>query len=284
MTSSSASNPSALVVVPAHNEQAVLGRLLDALGPWTTDDELEVVVVANGCTDRTAEIARSYRGVRVIELAEGNKQAAMRAGAARAGEGPIVFVDADVVVSRRDVQKLVEAVSAPHILAAAPRRVLDLEGASPVVRSYYRVWTSLPVVVSGLFGRGVIALAPEGYLRVADLPMFIADDLALSESFRPDERRLVGDSEVRVVGPRRLADLVRRRRRISLGVREFESHTPRRERTTLVTLWALVRRDPLRLPDIAVFLGVTVVTRLAVARDSETSRGEWLRDESSRGP
>ena len=58
--------PLASVVIPAHNEEAVLGRCLRVLLAGSTPGELDVVVVANACTDRTAEIAREA-GVRVVE-------------------------------------------------------------------------------------------------------------------------------------------------------------------------------------------------------------------------
>ncbi len=44
--------PRASVVIPAHNEEHVIGRCLDRLAQ-SASSELEVVVVANGCTDRT---------------------------------------------------------------------------------------------------------------------------------------------------------------------------------------------------------------------------------------
>lgn len=51
------------VVIAAHNEEAVIGGCLDALLAQRTDTPLEVVVSANGCTDRTAEAAEA-RGFR----------------------------------------------------------------------------------------------------------------------------------------------------------------------------------------------------------------------------
>ena len=47
------------VLVPAHNEAAVIGRLQRSLSLLTYPRELfDVFVVADNCTDRTAEIAR----------------------------------------------------------------------------------------------------------------------------------------------------------------------------------------------------------------------------------
>src|SRR5690242_1816455 len=45
------------VIIPAHNEEAYLGQTLDALKRQDYN-WFEVIVVANGCTDSTAEVAR----------------------------------------------------------------------------------------------------------------------------------------------------------------------------------------------------------------------------------
>ena len=74
--------PPCSVVVPAHDEAAViadrLGHLTGALGP-----DVELVVVANGCSDRTAEVARTVPGVRVVELPVAAKAAALNAATRR---------------------------------------------------------------------------------------------------------------------------------------------------------------------------------------------------------
>jgi cellulose synthase/poly-beta-1,6-N-acetylglucosamine synthase-like glycosyltransferase len=52
------------VLIPAHDEEAVLGRTLDSLAGQTRTPD-RVVVIADNCTDRTEEIARE-RGLEVI--------------------------------------------------------------------------------------------------------------------------------------------------------------------------------------------------------------------------
>ena len=49
--------PMISIIVPAHNEADYLGATLDALNRQDYGN-FEIVVVANGCTDRTAEVAR----------------------------------------------------------------------------------------------------------------------------------------------------------------------------------------------------------------------------------
>ena len=48
------------VIIPAHNEAAVIARCLDTLLEPPRPDRLDVVVVANGCTDDTADRARAF--------------------------------------------------------------------------------------------------------------------------------------------------------------------------------------------------------------------------------
>ena len=63
--------PKFSVIIPAHNEEKVLGRCLDALLADSRPGEMEIVVAANGCTDRTVEIARGYcNPVRVVEVSQ----------------------------------------------------------------------------------------------------------------------------------------------------------------------------------------------------------------------
>lgn len=75
------------IVIPAHNEGRVIGRLLDALladadgNNGTPADGPDIVVVCNGCTDDTARVAGA-RGprVRVVEIPTPSKHTALRVG------------------------------------------------------------------------------------------------------------------------------------------------------------------------------------------------------------
>lgn len=56
------------VVIPAHNEEKYIGRCLRAVisaSKYVKPDSVEIIVVANRCTDKTCEIARHY-GARVL--------------------------------------------------------------------------------------------------------------------------------------------------------------------------------------------------------------------------
>jgi len=89
------------VIIPARNEEASLGACLESLVSQTAVP-FEIIVVNDHSTDRTAEIAASFAGVRVIDagpLPAGwtGKNNAVTAGARAAGGSWLLFTDADTV-------------------------------------------------------------------------------------------------------------------------------------------------------------------------------------------
>ena len=276
----------ASVIIPAHNEAATIGRNLRALRTGMQGDDLDVVVVCNGCTDRTAEVARvAYPGARVIEIGQPSKAEAVRVGNAATDVFPRVHLDADIELSGGAVLQLLEPINRDQVLATAPVRDVPRANCSCWVRWYYDVWESLPQVESGLFGRGVVVLSEEAQARVTALPPMMNDDLGMSDSFSGEERRIVSDAVAVVHPPRTVRDLVRRRIRITTGNAQAGQLGVRRPatRTSVRTLLGLAVGRPgiaLRLP---VFVGVHVAANLG-ARQALRSGDftTWQRDESSR--
>lgn len=275
------------VVVPAHNEAPVIGRLLRGLLADARPGELEIVVVPNGCTDDTERVAESFGDpVQVVPLAEAGKYAALRAGDNRAGGTEVVYLDADVELATGDLRRLAAALREPGILAAAPERVVATGRSSWPVRWYYDIWQELPGVREGLYGRGVIAVSAAGRKRLHDLPDVMGDDLAASVAFAPDERRVVPDARVVVHAPRTVSDLLRRRVRSVTATSQLQQAMPgagESARTSRADLLGIVRRHPAAAPKMAVFLAVTAVTRWRARRPIRSGDfTTWLRDESSR--
>lgn len=284
------------IVIPAHNEGRVIGRLLDALLDEAPAAGPDIVVVCNGCTDDTAAVAAA-RGprVRVVEIPTPSKHRALRVGDEHARGFPRLYVDADVVVGAADVRALSDALAtSPALLAAAPGRDIPLTGCAWPVRAYYRVWQLLPAVREGLFGRGVIAVTEPGHARLAALPPLMADDLAASLAFAPEERRVVESARVVVLPPRTWSDLIKRRVRAATSSAELErfqaarasgpaAAPPPSARTGTGDLRAILRTRPRLLPGVVVFAVAALAARRGARKAIRTGDfSTWLRDESSR--
>ncbi|MQY03480.1 glycosyltransferase family 2 protein [Actinomadura macrotermitis] len=265
------------IVIPAHNEERVIGRLLDGLLDGAEPGEFDIVVVPNGCTDRTAQVAARHP-VRLVEAPEASKAIALRTGDEAARGHPRFYVDADVELRAADVRALAAALAEPGVLAVAPGRRLETAGRPWRVRAYYRVWSRLPEVRRGLFGRGVIGVGAAGHERLRALPQVIADDLAASQAFAPGERRIVTSAQVTVHPPRTWEDLLKRRVRAVVGTGQLADAADS-ARTGLRDLAVMGLRDPRLVPSLAVFVAVALISRRR-ARTADT--GQWLRDDSSR--
>jgi len=98
-----------IAIIPAYNEEKNIGHVLSVL----TDVALikKVIVVSDGSTDDTVNVAKSY-GVEIIELAENRgKGGALKAGLDNFQADVVLFLDADLLgLTEKHVLNLVEPV------------------------------------------------------------------------------------------------------------------------------------------------------------------------------
>src|SRR6266404_3212372 len=102
-------DPMISVIIPAHNEEDYLGATLDALK--RQDYPLfEVIVVANGCEDRTAEVARGNCH-RLIVLSQKSLGVARNLGARMARGEMLLFLDADTLLEPLALRRITQCFS-----------------------------------------------------------------------------------------------------------------------------------------------------------------------------
>jgi glycosyltransferase involved in cell wall biosynthesis len=134
------SNPPKLIsiVIPAHNEEAYLQRTLDALK--RQDYPLfEVIVVANGCKDRTAEVARNHCH-QLIVLSQKGLGVARNLGARMAKGELLLFLDADTILEPGSLKGIAESFSQAHAAGTVQGRP---DGERRAYRLIYFVKNSL---------------------------------------------------------------------------------------------------------------------------------------------
>ena len=130
------------VILAARDEEAALGRRLDELTGRLAAEGLdgEVIVVSDGSSDRTADVARAHPGpVRVLELVENRgKAAALTAGIEAARPGLIVFADARQVWAPDALRRLLENFHDPTVGAVSGD--LQIEAAPGVLAGVGLYW------------------------------------------------------------------------------------------------------------------------------------------------
>lgn len=100
------------IIIPALNEERMIGRCLESLTKLAfARDRFEVLVVDNGSRDRTLEIAESFRGrlkVRVLQKTNVRISALRNLGARAAAGDILVFLDADCLAPEDWLDRIFE--------------------------------------------------------------------------------------------------------------------------------------------------------------------------------
>lgn len=261
------------IVIPAHNESAVIGRTLESLEPLLRVSNVEIIVAANGCSDNTAEIARSVLGVKVLELPEPSKIGALNAADEQASQWPRMYLDADIEISPAAVLETLSRLNTSGAIAGRPPFRWDLLGSSWPVLAYYRARSRIASSHRALWGAGVYGMSESGRGRFGHFPDVIGDDVFVDRLFAPERKLIVETEPVTVRVPRSASDLLKVLRRQQRGATEVGAATTRD------TLMQLVRtvRGPSTLFDAIVYAAFALHPRLF-----RRGAGQWERDESTR--
>ena len=116
--------PELSLIIPAYNEAEVIKATLGAINEAIASEFVEILVVCNGCTDNTAEIAKKA-GANVLTISDKGAAKASNFGAKRATTDTLLFLDADTIIAKNLLQKVREAVANNYI---GGRTVVKWEG------------------------------------------------------------------------------------------------------------------------------------------------------------
>ncbi|MGB7431417.1 MAG: glycosyltransferase [Ahrensia sp.] len=131
------------VIIPCHNAEATLVKTLSSAACQTFSD-FEVIMIDDGSTDKTAEIAKGfanyYDNFRYIRIANGGPSNARNAGALYYAKGDILaFLDADDLWSKNKLARMAEVFSADDAPDAVFGKVgfipqsIDFDELDPIV-------------------------------------------------------------------------------------------------------------------------------------------------------
>ncbi len=201
------------LVIPAHNEELLLPRLLDSVevarerwrrGPGA----IEVIVADNLSTDGTATIAKE-RGCRVIGVEE-RRIASVRNGGAAIAEGEVLcFIDADSEVHPETFDAIEDSLATERVVAGATG--VRMERWSFGIAVTWALF--MPMVWLTRMDTGVVFCRKEDFVAIGgyDERRFFAEDVQLLWDLRrvgrKRKQRLTRLRTVKALGSTRKFDL-----------------------------------------------------------------------------
>lgn len=193
--------PSMTLVIATYNEEAVIERKLrNALALDYPREQLEVLVVSDGCTDATCSIVRGFENVRLIELPRGGKAAALNRGAVEARGEILVLTDANVDLARDALRVLARSFADPAVGGVSGKKTsIVRKGAdtTELGENLYWRWDQWQKTLESAIGS---IFAADGTLYAVRRALYVpiddpaqADDIAISARVVLQGYRLVFD-------------------------------------------------------------------------------------------
>jgi len=178
--------PLVSLIVVAHNEDAVIAdRLRNCLELDYPAERLELIVVADGSDDRTADVARGFDGVTVLHQPERRGKLHAMNRAARSAHGDVlVFSDANNRYGPEALRELVAPFADPSVGVVTGRKAIDdgtgraldqAEGLYWRYESRLKEWESRTGSVTAVAGE-IISFRREAFPEAP--PGTIVDDFA----------------------------------------------------------------------------------------------------------
>lgn len=274
--------PPASVIIPAHNESAVIERTLAPLIPLIESGALEVIVSCNGCSDDTAAKAGRHPGVTVLQSPHASKISAINSADAVATRWPRLYLDADIEASPAALVGTVRALTGDGILAARPEFRYDTSGSTPLVRAYFRARRRMRTTSNAMWGAGLYGLSQAGHAILGAFPDVMADDLYIDQLFPPGRKRVVAGPSVVVRTPRTTRSLLQVMTRARRGPAQQAIDTGPPTARELIRTVTGIRAAV----DAACFATLAVTARRRARPSVQRGGGRrspgWERDESSR--
>jgi cellulose synthase/poly-beta-1,6-N-acetylglucosamine synthase-like glycosyltransferase len=197
--------PSVSVIVAAYNEERIIeGKIRNTLALDYPQERLELIIASDGSTDATEAIVEASGDdrVRLLRLARAGKLNALNHAALAASGDVLLFTDANVLLDREAVERLVRNFADPAVggVCGVKRQFATTDGDTTAhgegLYARYDRW------VTHLESRGGSLYAADGCMYAIRRECFVpvrdfwqADDIAISARVVLGGRRLIHEPE-----------------------------------------------------------------------------------------
>jgi glycosyltransferase involved in cell wall biosynthesis len=192
------------IIIPALNEEKMIGRCLESLaGLDYARERFEVIVVDNGSTDRTREIARSFEdrlNVRVLERRGVRISALRNYGTSEAQGAILAFLDADCLAPKEWLARMVELIPGRGAGVVGAHYLLP-ENSTWVGRTWHRYQEAAKSGEVSHVPAGDLIMRREDFLRIGGFDESIQtnEDYELCDRARANGMTVCAVPEIGVV-------------------------------------------------------------------------------------
>lgn len=284
------------VIIAAYNEAAVIGDTLHSLIDGCENGDYQILVICNGCSDRTEEVVQQdFSSVICISIEQASKAMAIRHAESLSPGFPRLYMDADIKLSTNDAKILFDAGSEQKKPALiVPSSTVITERSQSSVKRFYKTWYNTKFVQQLGFGAGVYLLNKAGRDRFTHWPLLIADDGFVRSQFNISEIHILDSLKVTVKAPLTGSTLIKVKARSKLGNLELKqflkSQDPNdhyfhnRENTNRSALEAAntEHEQSISIIDIATYNLINFAALLMARWQFFIGNYSWARDNSNR--
>jgi glycosyltransferase involved in cell wall biosynthesis len=183
-------------VLPAHNEEELLGETLRAIraAADAVSEPYELVVVDDASSDRTGDIALAH-GARLARVEYRQISRTRNAGARAANGDRFIFVDADTIISERTLRAALAAMDAGAVAGGA---TLRMDGRVPVYIHGLLAVTAAVMRRKNWIAGCYVFCTREAFQAAGgfDESLFATEEIAFSKAVQQIGRVVILDEEV----------------------------------------------------------------------------------------
>lgn len=202
-------SPTFSIIIPAYNEERMIKeKILNTLSLKYPPDKKEIIVIDDGSSDRTFQIAQSFSGIKALRIPRGGKNKAINAGLQIASGEVVIQTDADCFSRREDALTRVAENFADPCVGAVAAGINFIPSESDFITKFLsrghahgrRTWIAEGQLDSVSSGLGVF-LAFRRELVPTIHEKCLADDVDISLQVRARGLRIVYEPELEIVTP-----------------------------------------------------------------------------------
>lgn len=250
------------VLIPAHNESAIIDKTIQSIAVQNIDRDWQftIHVLANGCTDSTAEVAEQTIATlpnipqmtfKIHNLKDANKIKSLNYGL-KCSDSPFVFcIDADAILTPNCFAATINLFKEPEVIVAGPMSQLLIG------RKQRKGLLGQIQKTANICGRFYECTTPAGCMIAHRRELFdqypttiAADDtwtnFFAASKFGWDAVRVAKDAKVYVVGPQQWLDYFKQESRFVRGtaqlLEEFPEFIPVRKEQ-IITIRKLAQKN-----------------------------------------